>query len=164
MPKQMVRFCVIIFCLCAIGSSLINFQIANAPKSQRKLTLHDSKTFSQLDWIAVLSQLPQYKKAEEKTESINTQTVELQISDGHLIGIVADEPNSVLIYVSQSDSLEPLQLTVAEGWLTNWVIRRINADSVEWFNQLNQQSYKQMLFNNSNSEQQNLTTSKSGIK
>jgi hypothetical protein len=153
MPKQLIILSVVVLCLCAIGGSLVSFQTSAPPKSQREFTLLDSKTFSQLDWVAVLSQLPQYKKAVVKTELVNTPTAVIQISDGHIIGIVVDEPKSVLIYVDQSASLEPLQLTVGEGWLTNWEIKRINVDSVEWFNQSNQQSYKQMLFNNSHSEQ-----------
>lgn len=169
MPKQLTVLSLIILSLCAIGSSLLNFQTAGALKSQREFALLDGETFKQIDWIAILSQLPQYKKVEINADTIsadpnNTQIADVQISDGHIIGIVVGQPNSVLVYVDQSDSLEPLQLTVGEGWLPNWVIKQINPDSVEWSNQLTQQSYTQMLFNHSNSEQKNLTTSKSRIK
>jgi hypothetical protein len=151
MPKQLIFVSAIVLCLCAIISSLVNFETVGLPKSQRELTLLDIQPFNQIDWRAVLSQLPQYKKVEMKTEPNKLSVPEIRISDGQIIGIVVDDPASVLIFLSHTKNQEPLMLSVSEGWLTNWVIKQINADSVDWYNNLTQQSYKQPLFNHSSS-------------
>ena len=164
MPKQLILVSAIILCLCAIVSAIVNYQTAVPPKRQRELALLDSDPIKQIDWIWVLSQLPQYKKVEIISESNSAEIVEVNISDGQIIGIVTDGQASVLIYLNQTNEQQPVLLGVGEGWLTHWVIKKINADSVDWFNQQTEQSYKQMLFNHSNVQQQNLTTSKSRIK
>lgn len=153
MPKQLLKFCALVLCLCIICAALLNFQIAGTSKSQRQLSLLDNDVAAQFDWVAILEQLPQYKqKIVSKVILVNKDIKQAQLSDGKIIGIVLDPPKSVLLYVAQSESLVPLQLTLGEGWLDNWLIKKINADSVVWFDSQSQQSYTQLLFNDANDQ------------
>jgi hypothetical protein len=133
----------------------VNFQTAGPTKIQQELLLFDGETSEPVDWIVVLSQLPQYKKAEIKTAPIVTQTAEVHISDSQIIGIVFDEPASVLIILNQSQDIEPLQLTVGEGWLKDWKIQKIAPNAITWVNALTQQPYIQTLFASAENESKN---------
>jgi hypothetical protein len=146
MPRQLIFLSVVVLFLCVIGASLVNFRTAGPTKSQRELSLLAGETSDPIDWIIVLSQLPQYKKAEMKTASIPTTAAEVHISDSRIIGIVVDKPASVLIYLNQSQEIEPLQLTVGEGWLKDWKIQKIAPNAITWVNVLSQQPYIQTLF------------------
>jgi hypothetical protein len=145
-----------------VGSLLTNFRTTNTPKNTLEVVQYENKTFQQNDWVAILERAPQYKKA-QVLESTTPVTSEVHISDGQVIGIL-DKPSSVLIYVDQPDSLEPLLLTTGEGWLPNWIIEQIRADSVVWVNIENQESYTQFLFKDKSAEQRKSTTEISGIK
>jgi hypothetical protein len=148
MPKPLLKLCGFILCLCAVISLLLNYQIANKSKPQRQLSLLDDNIVSQFDWIAVLEQLPQYRQQVViNAAPDNKLKRQSQLSDGKIIGIVLDPPKFILLFVDNSDSFAPLQLTLGEGWLDNWVIKKINADSVVWFDSQSQKSYIQRLFN-----------------
>jgi hypothetical protein len=152
MPKQLLLLSVLVLCFCAIVSPLMNFQSAGSTKGPREFTLSDSETFNQIDWVDILSQLPQYRKqAPIDVNSVISSSPEVEISDGIVVGIVVGEPASILLYANSMESLEPLQLQVGEGWLKGWIIEAINADTVEWVNKDSQQTYTQMLFNYSDS-------------
>lgn len=153
MPKQLFLLSVLVLCICAIVSPLMNLQSAGVTKGPREFTLSDSETFNQIDWVDILSQLPQYQK--EAPIDVNSDTPnsspQVKISDGIVVGIVVGEPASILLYANSMESLEPLQLQVGDGWLNGWIIEAINADTIEWVNTETQQTYTQMLFNYSDS-------------
>jgi len=141
----------------------MNHRTASTAKKVREIPIINSTGFQINNWVTILERVPQYKKP-EIAESTNQVNAEILISDGQIIGIVTGKPNSVLIHINQSDTLEPLQLTVGGSWLPNWKIKQINPDSVVWFNHLNQELYTQMLFNDKNFAQQKLISEISGIK
>jgi hypothetical protein len=163
MSKKLVILCILTFFLCAAGSSLVNHRIANTAKEVREIPIINSTGFQKNNWVAILESVPQYKKPEAEVP-INQLAAEVNISDGKIIGIIASKPNSVIIHDNQSATLEPLQLTVGQGWLQNWEIKEINPDSVIWLNNQNQELYTQMLFNDKNIAQKKLVSEISRIK
>lgn len=131
--------------ICVILSAWHNYQTASPPKEQREMLDLLSIDKAQVNWITILSQLPQYRKEDEvKKESDILK--EQQISDSQIIGIVVDNPKSVLLLIGSKTEVISHQLSVGEGWLTDWKIQKIEPDSITWVNTRNQQIYIQTLF------------------
>ena len=163
MSKKLIAICILVFCLCVIGSFLVNHRTASTVNIVRESPVINSKNTQKNDWIAILEEAPQYKKPDLEQPVVH-EVKDIHISDGQIIGIIAGNPNSVLIHIDDLETLEPLQLTEGEGWLPNWQIKQINPDSVVWSNNLNQEIYTQMLFNDKKLAQQKSISKISGIK
>jgi hypothetical protein len=163
MSKKLIKICILVFCLCAVGSSLMNHRTASTVKKNREIAIIDNADFHKNNWVAILEAVPQYKNPELE-QPVDSEVKVVHISDGQIIGIIAGKPYSVLIYINNSEAFEPLQLKVGEGWLPNWKIKQINPDSVFWVNNLNQETYQQLLFNDKNTKPRKLTSEISRIK
>ena len=136
-----------------------SYQTASPPKEQRELLDLLSDDNVRVDWVSILSELPQYKEPEVlKAKSEANSTQEQQISDSQIIGIIVDAPKSILLLIDSDIDTAPQQLSLGEGWLKNWKIQTIEADSITWVNTLNQQTYIQTLFASVENDSKNLKT------
>ena len=154
MIKTLLLPCSAILLICAILAAWLNYQGASPVKEQRELLdlLNEEKI--QVNWLDVLSQLPQYRKPNEvKTEPNIVR--EQRISDSQIIGIVVDNPKSALLLIDAEPDAMPHQLVVGEGWLKDWKIQKIEPDSITWVNTLTKKSYIQTLFANVDDESKN---------
>ena len=117
----------------------------------------------QIEWQSIINSLPQFQTQLQQVapEISNRQS---QITDSIIVGIVADEPSSVLLILSGSidvssqiiesaqitSSLQNtnkiVQLSVGQGWLDNWEIEQISPDSIIWLNLETKGSWQQFLF------------------
>ena len=140
-----------ILLICAILATWLNYQGASPAKEQRELLdlLNEEKI--QVNWLDVLSQLPQYRKPNEvKTEPDVVR--EQRISESQIIGIVVDNPKSALLLIDAQKESLPQQFGIGDGWLENWEIQKINPDAITWVNTLTQQNHIQTLFANVDDE------------
>jgi hypothetical protein len=172
MPSRLRISAAIILCLSLLLSVILNFESAPALQNQRQLSFEQIEKSAQNDWQNILAALPQYKKAERaltekelaaQTALLNSAAKQPVISDAQLIGIIVDTPPSVLLFLQQAN-IEPIQLSLGEGWLPDWQLSQINADSAIWHNIKTQQKYTQFLFSNAGLNIDTTNTTSNEIK
>ena len=158
MPNRLIIIALSILGVSLLLAVLSNYQSEPLPEKPRQFNFEQIGKNEQNDWKNILSSLPQYKKPERPlTEQelaaqaalLNSAPKQAVISDSQLIGIIIDKPRSILLFIQQQDSLEPVQLTIGQSWLTDWQLSQINADSAVWLNTQTQQTYTQWLFSHS---------------
>lgn len=145
MIKPLILPCAIILLACALLSSWLNFQSPSAEARQRDFIDLSSQQKPKDTWADVLAKLPQYRETLE-VKAVPEVVRQPKISDSKIIGIVVDKPKSVLLLIDDQSEAIPKQLNIGEGWLENWIIRKIAPDSISWVNTLTQEDYTQTLF------------------
>ncbi|WP_416305723.1 hypothetical protein [Neptunicella sp. SCSIO 80796] len=159
MNKSLIIFCLPLLLFITIISVLTNYQSGQYNAEERKEASSTIREQINVNWKTVLAVLPQYKSKQAEISTV-VPSKEVHISDSTIIAIVADTPRSILLVAPEQQA--PIQLTEDEGWLANWKINTILPDSVIWINTDNQQTYEQSLFRNSQNDDENSTSSKSG--
>jgi hypothetical protein len=146
MPRNLIIIAAVMLSLSAIIPPMIYYQQPSPAKNAKELQQLANNPTVDIDWKSILNTLPPYKQKTQHVEMTDIKTTETMISDAYIVGIVVDKPTSALIYVPNSSELAPLQLSVGDGWLADWVISEINVDSVSWFSKTRNESFTQMLF------------------
>jgi hypothetical protein len=143
MPRPLIIAGSMMLCLVALSSMVFNYQSADFRlKDTRDNNIPLSEN-QKIGWKAILLEASQY----QPTTKGSNQTIdksETEISDSTVVGIILDEPNLVLLLIEGTNEIVPIK--IGEGWLNNWVIKSIKADTVSWLNTQNQQQYVQRLF------------------
>ncbi|MFT7413118.1 MAG: hypothetical protein ACI9J4_001486 [Paraglaciecola sp.] len=158
MTRPLFILCLIILMGSAGMAVLLNIQTASPLKVKTQNIENSNQASAHIEWRSILSQLPQYSPKKIERAATKVTKISPQISDSIIVGIVADEPRSVLLFVplqaggpektmppSQKTN-EIIQLTAKQGWLKDWEIEQILPDSIIWLNSKTKGSYKQPLF------------------
>lgn len=175
MPSRLIASAAIILCLSLLLSVLLNFESLPLLQNQRQLNFEQTEKAIPNDWQNILAAQPQFKKAERalalteqemaaQAERIKAANKQAKISDAQLIGIIVDNPPSVLLFIQQQANLEPIQLSIGQSWLPDWQLSQINADSAIWHNIQTQQQYTQFLFGNTELNIDTTNTTSNEIK
>lgn len=164
MTKPLIACCAIVLITTAIVASLVNIQRLPVPEDKAFNIEAIAQKNEQIAWVDVLEKLPQYAAQKTVNLTVDNQETPPQILDAKLIGIVVDEPSSVLLLIPKNMPNEPVQLSRGESWLDGWTIEKVLPDSVIWVNQTTNKNVTQFLFgianNGANQEQTNLKSGK----
>jgi hypothetical protein len=144
MPKILLIAGLLIFSIVTLVSVASNHQ-SSAIQFKDGL-VNDPSLFKnqKVAWKTILLTTSQYQPSVTKStnqEVIKTATV---ISDSTVVGIILDEPSSALLVIEGNSNVTSFK--IGEGWLENWVVESLQADTVSWLNTKNQQQYVQPLF------------------
>lgn len=144
MPRTLFIAGLIIFSLVTLVSVVSNYQSSAFLEKDDRANNTTFSTNQKFAWKTVLLTVSQYQPniTQGSKQLVNSQ--EPVISDSTVVGIILDEPSSVLLVIEGYSEVQAFK--VGEGWLENWIIKSLQADSVNWLNTKDQNQYVQPLF------------------
>jgi len=144
MPKTLFIAGLIILSIVTVISVASNYQSAAIQLKGDRVNSTSLSKNEKFAWKTILLTAPQYQTSNTKGTNQTVTKQVTEISDSTVVGIVLDEPSSALLVIKGDNVVKSFK--IGEGWLENWVVESLQADSVNWFNTKNQQLYVQPLF------------------
>jgi hypothetical protein len=144
MSKTLILAGLIIASLVTLISVGTNYQSADIPLKDDRVNNTSVSKNEKLAWKTILLTASQYQSPVTKSANQVTSKQVTEINDSTVVGIVLDEPSSVLLIIEGDNDVKSFK--IGDGWLENWVVESLQADSINWLNTENQQTYVQPLF------------------
>ncbi|MGS2719899.1 hypothetical protein [Paraglaciecola aestuariivivens] len=164
MAKPLLKVSLFTLFIIACLAILVNFQRVTMDHNNEQNIQTIKPSQNSIDWKTTLEQHPQFKSTTKVKQATVVEDKQQSILDAQLVGIVADEPSSVLLAIPSTTNNELTQLSLGDGWLENWTIETILPDAVIWINNKTKQTLTQSLFDASTHKNVESKTKKSGKK